>query len=134
MKILVDTHIALWYLNGDERLPLKARNLIDDAQNEIYFSIVSMWEIEIKHIAHPDKMINSGLDVLSKCRKFGFLELALKDVHVDFLHTLHRAENAPKHNDPFDRMLLSQAKAEGLVFLTHDLLISDYNESCAISV
>ena len=134
MKILVDTHIALWYLNGDERLPLKARNLIDDAQNEIYFSIVSMWEIEIKHIAPPDKMMSSGLDVLSKCRKFGFLELSLKNVHIDFLHTLHKTENAPKHNDPFDRMLLSQAKAEGLVFLTHDLLISDYNESCAMSV
>ena len=42
MKILVDTHIALWYLNGDERLPQKARNLIDDVQNKIYFSIVSM--------------------------------------------------------------------------------------------
>ena len=134
MKILVDTHIALWYLNGDERLSVNARNLIDDAQNEIYFSIVSMWEIEIKHIAHPDKMISSGFDILSKCRKFGFLELALKDVHINFLHTLHRAEDAPKHSDPFDRLLLSQAKAENVIFLTHDSLIPYYNESCIMSV
>ncbi len=134
MKVLLDTHIALWYLNGDERLSQTARNLIDDMQNEIYFSLVSMWEIEIKHIAHPDKMICSSSDVISKCRKYGFKELAIKDFHIQFLHALHRAENAPKHNDPFDRLLLAQAKSEGFIFVTHDTLIPYYNESCIMSV
>lgn len=56
MRILLDTHILLWALSNDRRLPGKARNLIENEENEIYYSIISLWEVEIKRLAHPDAM------------------------------------------------------------------------------
>lgn len=91
MNILLDTHIALWYLNGDAKLSGVARSYIDDRGNDIYFSIASMWEIEIKHILHPDRMVSSGDDVLLRCEKAGFTLLPVHPEHVRRLHTLCRA-------------------------------------------
>ena len=130
MNILLDTHIALWYLNGDSRLSKKAKSYIDDWENTIYFSIASMWEIEIKHILHPDKMISTGNDFLLNCENARFSFLPLHPDHINLLHTLKRNKKAAPHNDPFDRMLISQAKSEKMLFLTHDGLLSDYNEKC----
>ena len=101
MKYLLDTHIVLWYLIGDERLSQKAKNLIDDEQNEIFFSLVSMWEIEIKHIAHPEIMKPSGYMILEKCQSADFSILQLRAEHIATLHSLQKAENAPRHNDIF---------------------------------
>ena len=134
MRYLADTHIVLWYLNGDNTLPESARDIIDNQKNDIYFSLVSMWEIEIKHIAHPDIMKSSGYEVLEKCKIHDFSILPLDTEHVRLLHTLHRSDDAPKHNDPFDRMLISQAKTENMKFITHDSLIPYYNEPCILSV
>ena len=134
MKYLADTHIILWYLNGDERLPDAARNIIDDEHNEIYFSLVSMWEIEIKHIAHPEIMISSGETILEKCKQYNFLILPVNEYHIKALHSLHRAKESPKHNDPFDRMLISQAKVENTTLITHDTMLPCYNEPCVLLV
>lgn len=134
MNILVDTHIALWYLNGDSKLPKKAKSYIDDSNNTIYFSLASMWEIEIKHILHPDKMISSGSDYLSNCEKAGFSLLPLHPDHIKLLHTLKRSKKAPSHNDPFDRILICQAKAENMTLLTHDSLLADYNEKSVVVI
>lgn len=49
MKVLCDTHILIWYMTGDERLSAKARDIIDDINNKVYFSIVSVWEVSVKH-------------------------------------------------------------------------------------
>ena len=127
MNILVDTHIALWYLNGDSKLPKKAKAYLDNSNNTIYFSLASMWEIEIKHILHPDKMITSGSDYLSNCENAGFALLPLHPDHIKLLHTLKRSKKAPPHNDPFDRILICQSKAENMTFLTHDSLLAEYN-------
>ena len=54
MRILLDTHILLWTLSNDRRLPEKARKLIENEENEIYYSIISLWEVEIKRLIHPD--------------------------------------------------------------------------------
>lgn len=134
MNILVDTHIALWYLNGDSKLPKKAKTYIDDSNNTIYFSLASMWEIEIKHILHPDKMISSGSDYLSNCEKAGFSLLPLHPDHIKLLHTLKRSKKAPPHNDPFDRILICQSKAENMTLLTHDSLLADYNEKSVVVI
>ncbi len=56
MKLLLDTHILLWAISNDMRLPEKARKLIEDETNEIYYSVISLWEVEIKHLAYPDAM------------------------------------------------------------------------------
>ena len=56
MKILLDTHILLWAISNDSKLPEMARKLIENEENEIYYSIVSLWEVELKRLAHPTAM------------------------------------------------------------------------------
>ena len=87
-----------------------------------------------KSILHPDRMISSGSDVLTRCEKADFTLLPLHPDHIKLLHTLNRAENTPPHNNPFDRMLICQAKADDMLFITNDGLIPDYNEPCIVSV
>ena len=134
MKILCDTHILIWYLTGDDRLSKKARELIEDDNNFIYFSIVSVWEVSIKHHRKPDKLSLSAKEFSNFCEEQGFVEYSIDQRHIFMIDTLTRPANAPEHNDPFDRLLISQAKADGLTFLTHDSLIPYYNEPCVLSV
>ncbi len=135
MDLLLDTHILVWAHTNDSRLSEKAKNLITDTQNKIYFSPVSIWEVEIKHNAHPDYFPFSGerLDYLSRAADMIFLPLLSRQIAL--LGRLHYADNAPRvHKDPFDRILICQAKAENMLFLTHDSLIPFYDEPCVISV
>jgi PIN domain nuclease of toxin-antitoxin system len=130
MNILLDTHILLWVLTGSDKLPQKAIDIISDGNNEIYYSIASVWEVEIKNSI--GKMPISGEELVDYCRQAGFKLLEIKELHVFRLKTLNRDETAPKHNDPFDRIMLAQAKTENYKFITHDTLISQYNEPCII--
>ncbi len=134
MRLLLDTHILIWALNGDPRLPEKARSLILEEENTVYYSTVSLWEVSIKHANHPDNVEFTGEDLHAFCREAGFQPVEIKNSHVIALESLRRSESAPPHHDPFDRMLIAQAKAEGLVLITHDSLLSHYNEKCVITV
>ena len=134
MNILLDTHILLWALTNDERLPIKARELILNNENNIFYSIASIWEIEIKHLFHPDKMPVSGDIVEEYCIVSGFSALTISTSHIYQLKTLKRPTDAPPHKDPFDRIMICQAKADNLLFVSHDRLIADYNESCVLNV
>lgn len=134
MRLLCDTHILLWYLAGDERLSEKARALMDDESNEILFSVVSVWEIAIKHGRKPDKLTVSARAFVKFCEEQGFLEYPLNDRHIFALDTLTRPKNASEHHAPFDRLLLAQAKTDSLIFLTHDALIPQYGENCVLPV
>ena len=134
MNLLLDSHVLIWALTEDERLSEKARHLILDPDNVIYYSTASIWEISIKHANHPDEIQFSGKELSAFCREVGFLQLEIRDKHVYALETLIRPEDARPHKDPFDRILLAQAKAENMSFLTHDALIPDYNEKCVIQV
>ena len=134
MKILCDTHILIWYLTGDNRLSRKARTLIDDENNTIYFSIVSIWEVSIKHNRKPNVLTLSAQDFYQFCNDQGFEEYPLNQNHIFTIDSLSRPSNAPEHHDPFDRLLISQAKADELTFITHDSLIPYYNEPCVLSL
>ncbi|MDE7327832.1 MAG: type II toxin-antitoxin system VapC family toxin [Lachnospiraceae bacterium] len=134
MKVLLDTHILLWALADDERLPQKAREIILQGENEIYYSTVSVWEVSIKHSLHPEQIPISGHALSGYCRKAGYQTLPLWDEHAWALETITRPPGAPRHNDPFDRMLIAQAKSEGMLFVTHDALLPYYNETCIIAV
>ena len=134
MKLLLDTHILIWALNDDPALSETARELILDPDNVVYYSTVSVWEIAIKHAAHPDNVGFTGRELADFCRDAGYLCLDVKDRHVFALETLKYPEDAPRHNDPFDRMLISQAKAENMTLLTHDSLIPYYDEKCILQV
>ena len=134
MRILLDTHIIIWTLENNPKLPDKARELIVDESNEIFYSAASIWEIQIKHMARPDKMFIDGETLSKKCIASGFEPLPVFERHVHTLASLKRKEGAAPHNDPFDRILISQAKKEDLVFVTHDALLPDYREKCILIV
>lgn len=134
MNILLDTHILIWALNEDPRLPEKARELILDENNAVYYSSVSIWEISIKHAVHPENVAFTGKELSQYCQEAGFLQVEMRDRHVFALEKITRAEGAPPHHDPFDRMLIAQAKAENMSFITHDALLPYYEEKCIIAV
>lgn len=134
MKVLIDTHIAIWAVLNDPKLPERAKDIILDEGNEIFYSTASVWEITIKHMLHPDKIRLSGSLLEKGCEDNGYLVLPVFNKHVLALETLKRSQNAPQHKDPFDRIMLAQAKEENLMFLTHDSLIPYYGEPFVISV
>ena len=134
MKILIDTHIAIWAVLNDPELPDQAKDIILDERNDIFYSTASVQEITIKHMLHPDKIRISGELLEKGCEENGYFVLPILNEHVSALETLIRPENGSKHNDPFDKIMIAQAKAESLIFLTHDFLNSYYNEPFIISV
>lgn len=134
MNLLLDTHIAIWALNDDPALSEKARELILDPGNTIYYSAVSVWEVLLKHARRPESIPFDEADFSEACREAGFVPLGLSDKHILAVRTLARPNAHREHNDPFDRLLLAQAKVENLSFLTHDALIPDYEEKCVIPV
>ena len=129
-ELLLDTHIILWMIMGDERLSQKARDLIKQSIGSIYYSIASMWEVQIKYAL--GKLPISGSEFMHYCEESGYHKLPIDDLHVVELAGLQRDESAPPHNDPFDRIMLSQAKAEGFTFLTHNPFYRGYNEPCVV--
>lgn len=128
MDFLLDTHILLWLFNDDPRLSKTIKEIMLNPKSNFYYSIVSMWEVAIKHSKHPEKMNTSGTLFMHYCEQAGFKKLPLDDRHVLALETLNCADDEVNHNDPFDRILLSQAKADGMSFITHDRKFSAYNE------
>ena len=128
MKILLDTHVLLWAISGDDRLPEKARKLISDEENAIYFSIVSPWEVEIKRMVHPDQLALDAETLVAYCEDAGYYRMPVKESHIYYLKRLKRAEDAPPHKDPFGRIMICQAVTENMMFITHDHLLDGYNE------
>lgn len=121
MKLLLDTHILLWACAAPSSLPTEAAEMINDKNNELFFSAASIWEVGIKNAmgkAHfqfdPAVLRRALLDA-------GYQELAMTGQHSIAAATL-----PPIHNDPLDRMLIGQAATEGFVLITSDLAIAKY--------
>ena len=101
--------------------------LLEKESNEVFYSMASVWEVAIKHIIKPENMPVSEEEFVRLCEDTGFTRLPIEAGHIFLLKTLSRPNDAPKHNDPFDRLLIAQAKYENLVLLTH-------GEKCVMSV
>ena len=127
MRILLDTHVAIWAIFDSRRIPTNVRDALEDIGNEVLYSIVSVWEIEIKHLAHPDNMPIDASEFVTQCRASDFNELPLLKEHIYRLRDLRRAEDAHPHKDPFDRILLCQSLSEGATFVTHDSALKGYD-------
>lgn len=135
MNYLADTHILIWAITDNPRLSTKAREIILDKNNVIYYSFANVWEIAIKHSLHKSNITFSAQDFEKLCKLAGYLLLETDCKHAFMVETLKYADTAPReHRDPFDRLLLAQAKTENMFFLTHDELIPYYNEPCIVSV
>lgn len=132
--MLLDTHIALWAIADTAKLSEEIIKLLESKDNEVFYSVASVWEVAIKHKIRPDQMPVSEEVFVDLCQKTGFLQLPIKNEHIFLLKTLERPEDAPRHNDPFDKILLAQAKYEKLKLVTHDSLLPYYGEDCIMHV
>ena len=124
MKYMLDTHIILWAATDVKRLSRKAKTILEDMANVLYFSPISLWEISVKHAKHPDQMAITSEQARELAVKMGFIELPVRSRHgVDIA-------NLPDiHNDPFDRMLITQARSDGLKLVSHDHKVAAYGEA-----
>jgi PIN domain nuclease of toxin-antitoxin system len=121
VNLLLDTHLLIWGSRGAERLPRVAADLILDEANSLYFSAASLWEVAIKFArGKPDFVIDP--DVLRRAlTDNGYAELPITSRHA-----AATARLPPIHRDPFDRMLVVQAAAEGITLLTVDETLARY--------
>lgn len=124
MRILLDTHVFLWYTKADRKLTAKSRVMIQNAV-EVYVSSASIWEATIK--ARLGKLDVKIEDLVKAISSSGFLELPITAEHAAATNSL-----SDLHRDPFDRILLAQAITEPLTFLTADELLKDYSELVTI--
>ena len=132
MKYLLDTHIILWALINDEHLSKKVIDIINDSNNDIYFSSISPWEVEIKH-QKKDSFKLTGKQLTFLCEQNGLLDIPIKNKHIDELENL-KNDNKIKHSDPFDRMLLCQAISENMILITHDHKFEAYESKNVLIV
>ncbi len=123
MRLLVDTHVWLWWLTEPTRLNLEAGALLADPGNRIFLSAASVWEIVIKHAlgkltlpADPDQLVPRAM------AEDGLIGLAIGHAHV-----LRVGRLPHHHRDPFDRVLVAQAQVEGMPILTADPVFGAYD-------
>jgi PIN domain nuclease of toxin-antitoxin system len=120
MRLLLDTHIALWALTDDRRLSAQARALIEEPSNRVVVSAATVWEIAIKHALHREDMPVSGSEALGWFRQSGYDLLPVTSDHA-------AAVDLPRHHrDPFDRLLVAQAQTEPMRLLTRDPFVALY--------
>jgi len=115
VRYLLDTHIVIWAMVGSKMLSDRARVILQESGNSFFMSSASVWEVAIKHSAKPDEIPVTAEQVNRFCRESGIAELP-----VSFAHAQAVSRLPAHHNDPFDRMLVAQAKEEDLFILSHD--------------
>ena len=125
MRLLLDTHVAIWALSRPHRLSSKIEAMIADGQNAIFISVVGIWEIAIKsslnRISAPDLDAASLADLCARA--------AFKILPVTTGHALAVTSLPPLHADPFDRLMIAQAKVEPMRLVTHDKVVAAYDQN-----
>ncbi len=120
MRYLLDTHIFIWWME-EKRLSKTLMDLLGDPRNKIYLSVAAIWEIVIKHSKGKLKI---SKDIEKGVKNSGFIVLPIETLHV-----LETGKFPNYHNDPFDRILIAQAKVENLTLITSDKKIWKYKLS-----
>lgn len=118
-RILLDTHALLWWLSGDQLLGRSSIEAISNQDNDIFVSAASIWEIAIKK---QKGLLEAPDDFDSIIVEEGF-----KQLPISLYHAEQAGELELHHKDPFDRMLVAQAQAEGLTLMTSDNEIPKYS-------
>lgn len=125
MKLLLDTHIFLWFISGDQKLPIHLQNSIRDLNNDVYLSWVSVWEATVKYQLGKLPLPESPEIYLPKQRQ----QHLISSLNLDE-ESVAQLLNLPLlHRDPFDRMLICQALQHKLTILTVDPAIRSYSVS-----
>ncbi|MEJ5311717.1 MAG: type II toxin-antitoxin system VapC family toxin [Anaerolineae bacterium] len=122
MRLLLDTHVFLWFISGDKRLPVTMREAIRNTDNQVHLSVISVWEAIIKHQLGKLPLPQPLADYLPLQRKLHQIDsLDLDETSVSRLASLPKL-----HRDPFDRMLICQSLAHDLTLVTVDEAIFAY--------
>ena len=128
MDYLLDTHALVWFIDGNNKLSKEAREIISNPNNNIFYSVINLWEILIKSkkdkIIEYDNMLELNMSIVDA----GFLPLSLSPRHMYSLEEIINNNKKIKHKDPFDRALLAQAIENKLILLTHDERLKEYKE------
>ena len=121
MRLLLDTHVAIWATNMPEKIPARVREVM--TRGEVFVSVVSVWEIAIKHpLGRYDSPPLSGHQAVIEFEGAGFSLLPVSAGHAAFVERLPSL-----HGDPFDRLMLAQAIMENMQFVTYDRHLSAYD-------
>ena len=121
MRLLLDTHLLLWAAAHSARLPREARELLEDDNNDVYYSAASIWEIAIKSSLRRKDFRVDLTQLMHVLPEMDLLELPITAAHAA------RVTELPLiHRDPFDRLLIAQSIAEPLTLLTNDALLDRY--------
>ncbi|MBI5485614.1 MAG: type II toxin-antitoxin system VapC family toxin [Deltaproteobacteria bacterium] len=123
MKLLLDTHILLWSAGQPDKLSDEARSLLLDTSNLLFFSAASIWEIVIKRALGRDDFKVDPQRLLKQLVINGYEEIAVSSDHALVVEALPAL-----HKDPFDRILIAQARVEGMQLLTSDCQVSLYGD------
>ena len=121
-KYLIDTHVIIWFYEGDNKLPKKIRTFLEEENEKIQVSMISLWEISIKISIGKLKLKENTSTIFNNCKKYWNIknDLTSKELQI--------YENLPfYHRYPFDRMLIAQAKNENMIIITKDSNFSKYN-------
>lgn len=121
VNLLLDTHILLWSAGRDDLLTDAADRLVKDPANTLWFSVASLWEVAIKRaLDRPDFRTDPGV------LRAGLLANDYRELAIEGRHVLALATLPPLHGDPFDRILIAQAMAEGMRLVTVDRRVAAY--------
>jgi len=123
VQYLLDTHVLLWWITSDKRLSSKARALITSSRNTLYWSVASSWEVSIKH-ALGRLVFNEPPEVLIPAE----LERnRIETLVITNAHAFMTGKLPIPHKDPFDRLLVAQARIESLTIVSNDALLNRYD-------
>lgn len=122
MRLLLDTHIFLWFISGDDRLPKAMYQSIRDVDNQVFLSVVSLWEATVKYQLGKLPLPHSPSSYLPLQRE----RHQISCLPLDEGSVSHLAELPQIHRDPFDRMLICQAVEHDLTLVTVDDVVSAY--------
>ncbi len=121
MRLLLDTHLLVWAMGSPERLPSGLAAMLVDPQNTPVFSVASLWELVIKKaLGRPDFGVEPAL------LRRALLDGGWQELPIAAIHVLAVAQLPLFHRDPFDRLLLAQASADGLLLVTADSQLAQY--------
>ena len=128
MRLLLDTHAAVWSASDSRRLPREVSDLIADPGNQVFVSSVSIWEIAIKARSKaPDRFPFTAGEA-----QFIFERLGYRSLEVSWQHAAAVEDLPLIHRDPFDRLLVAQSLSEPLRLITHDRALVAYSDTIIV--
>lgn len=122
MQVLIDTHILIWFLEGNSLLSNQRQKILTDSQNEVFISIASLWELAVKLSIGKITLSKSLLQIIQQIDTENIEILPILPQHV-----LEVEKLTFHHRDPFDRIIIAQAKFDGLNLMSEDVEFSKYS-------